>query len=224
MKRESVFGAFLFVLLGSSATPALGFESPAWRPADGTEASAEKTTYQEWNVFVSPVGPNTPDVESINPNGVADAWDTSGASFVTSGGNIYSPTGIIAMEATIPGYGLGADYATEFLLQMRTLGSELDIDSLTIDGVAINTLDGFSYEELDRDVLGGFGGSIVDHAFAFTAPVSLVSYDLAWFGAESSVSQDILIVDTRDVLVPEPAAAAMLGTGLAMSCLRRRRD
>ena len=56
------------------------------------------TTYQEWNVFSSTGGPNAPDVANSNVNGAANVVELSGGAFVTSGGNIYSPTFVTSIS------------------------------------------------------------------------------------------------------------------------------
>jgi hypothetical protein len=209
-------------VVGLSAAGA--FLDPVWdRPADATQAADDRTTYQAWDIFALPATPNTPDVADVNPNGTASAWDTSGASFVTSGGNIYSPSAILAMQVRLPGYGLGDAYQTRFLVQLRTLGSELDTTSLTLDGAAVSSLDGYAYAEVDRIMLGGLGGAQVDHAFHFTASGSADLHTLTWLGAESSVSQAIVLVDTQAVWIPEPTTTALAMVAGTVGVLRRRR-
>lgn len=222
MFRFSFAAVCAAALVGLSAHGA--FIDPTWnRPADAAQASADLTTYQEWNVFTSPDAANGPDVADVNPHGSAAAWDTSGGSFVTSGGNIYSPSAILAMQTTLPGYDLGPASQTHFLVQLRTLGSELDVTSLMLDGIAVSTLDGYAYTELARIALGGFGGAQVDHAFSFIATNSAASHTLTWLGAESSVSQDIIVIDTLTTGVPEPASAVLLAAGASALLWRRVR-
>lgn len=165
------------------------------------EATADGTTYQEWNTFSSPSGPNEPDVEEpVNPNGVANLFDSaapgSGA-FIASSGNIYSFSGVIEPEATVP----TTLATTEFLVQLRTQGSQIDVNDLTVNGEAATGLPGYSYTELDRVAAGGvFGGAIVDHAWTFTAaPASL--YTLEWGWGVTSASVDMLIIDTLAILL-----------------------
>ncbi|MEM8739075.1 MAG: hypothetical protein AAGG38_11445 [Planctomycetota bacterium] len=216
------FIALAGVLSAGLTLPAhAAFTAPSWRPASLAEASATQTTYQAWDLFDAPAGPNPPDLAALNPNGQADAYDTSNASFVTSSGNVYSPTAVISFEAVVPNYDQGAGYKTEFVVQLRTQGNELDTASLTLDGVLANTLADYTYIELNRVVLGGFGGGLVDHRFSFSATGNAASHTLAWAGAASSVSQDLIAIDTRAVLIPEPASIALLGM-LGVLGLRQR--
>ncbi len=201
-------------------TAAAAFTTPAdWvRPTDAASAQAGLTTYHEWQRFVSPVGPNTPNdgitgdtaatfaldgLWHINPNtGVTpDVYDTSGGSFVTSSGSIYSPMTPIRPVAEIGSYGLTTG-VTYFVVQLRTLGADVvtrDTDTsvaLALNGTSVQALDGYSYTELFRQPLGGFGGAIVDHRWTFAAPDD-AAFTLAWDVGNSSVSLDAIVIDTR---------------------------
>ena len=222
---------FRFALTGfAAATVVFGalsaeaaFTAPSWRPADDTQASAESTTYQGWDVFTSPGGPNTADVGEVNPNGDAAAHDpTPGSSFVTSGGNIYSADGALDIVVELPNFGLGSGYTTEFVVQIRMQGSELDTTSVTLDGTDVSTLAGYSYTEASRTALGGFGGSLVDHFYSFSVTGNAASYSLGWLAVEAHASQDAIAIDTRAVTTPEPTSLLLLSSGLAVVALRRR--
>ena len=84
------------------------------------------STYQEWNAFTSATGPNTPDVANNNPNGTAAVRNSEPTAFVTGGGNIYSFAAPLDIDVVVPNFGLGADYATAAILQVRALGTEID--------------------------------------------------------------------------------------------------
>ncbi|MEO0965118.1 MAG: dockerin type I domain-containing protein [Planctomycetota bacterium] len=202
--RSVVRVALTGLLAGPWAVSAqAAFSTPSWdRPTSIGEATADGTTYQEWNTFSSVSGPNAPDVdEPFNPNGVANVFDSAApgsASFIATSGNIYSFDGVIEPEATVP----TTQATTEFLVQLRTQGSDIDVNDLTVNGEAATGLPGYSYTELDRVAAGGvFGGAIVDHAWTFTAdPASL--YTLEWGWGVTSASVDVLIIDTLALLVP----------------------
>jgi hypothetical protein len=201
MRSTTILAVIVVAGIVSGARAA--FTAPPWaRPADATQAADDLTTYQEWNVFSAAGGPNVPDGGNVNPNGDADVYETTGAGFITSSGNIYSFSSILEMQGDIPGFNLGAGYATRFVVQLRTLGTTVDIDSLALDSTPVNTLGDYSYTELDRIALGGeFGGDLIDHRWTFTAPSSNTTYQLTWTPAGSSSSQDIVIVDTQTVAV-----------------------
>lgn len=229
-------------------------------PANWTRGAAY-TTYHEWDFFNSPAGPNAPDVPGKFPTGqtwtspspgspTPNAFDTSGNSFVTGGGNIYSFSGITNIKVDVPDYKLGADYLTTVLLQVRTLGTEPVLTGefaprLTITGSS-DKIYAYDSGELARVSLGGsFGGDQVDRAFVFHVPDNGGSYRIEFDSAGSSMSLDRVSVDaivTRESIaslaqsgmhptigyvpqpVPEPtglALAAIAGGGLLM---RRRRS
>ncbi|MEM9789632.1 MAG: PEP-CTERM sorting domain-containing protein [Planctomycetota bacterium] len=205
MQHRLVHRVALAGLLASpfAASAQAAFNNPSWtRPMSLGEATADGTTYQEWNTFSSPSGPNEPDVEEpVNPNGVANLFDSaapgSGA-FIASSGNIYSFSGVIEPEATVP----TTQATTEFLVQLRTQGSQIDVNDLTVNGEAATGLPGYSYTELERvDSESPFGGAVIDHAWTFIAdPASL--YTLEWGWGVTSASVDMLIIDTLALLVP----------------------
>ncbi len=189
------------------------------RPVDDSAASIDRTTFQYWDVLGTsgndPALLKAPDVAEINPNGAAtvqDAGSPASGSFITSGGNIYSFAGVIKPQAVVPGYA-AVGYKTEFLVQLRTQGQNIDTGDLKLGGVLISTLPGYSYTELSNVPLGGFGGFLIDHAWTFTAPADLASFTLDWGWGVSSASFDQLTIDTRLTPVPEPASLAMGGLG-----------
>ena len=215
---------------------AAAFVTPSdWvRPSSDAGATASLTTYQEWNSFTSPAGPNDPDVAEVNPNAgtgpnpsKANLYDTSGASFVPGSGNIYSPSAATLLDADVPSFGLGATHTTAVLFQVRTLGSELDYDSVRLtynDGTANRTItyDG-DREELARAALGGFGGSQVDSLFRFEVPFSPATFKIEFDAAGSSMSTDRVAVDTFTAAVPEPASLGVAAAAGLLLVRRRRR-
>src|SRR5262249_26138009 len=107
MTMASAVAALAFGLLTVQQTDG-AFISPSWtRPTTTTQATTDSTTYQRYDVFTSATGPNTADVANLNPSGSANVYDTSGMSFLTSGGNIYSFSAPTFIEAIVPNYGLG---------------------------------------------------------------------------------------------------------------------
>jgi hypothetical protein len=192
------------IVLGTAAGSAgAAFTTPAaWNHGDA------QTTQQQWDLFASPTGPNpanTPPTVAtapFNPNGAANVVESSGGSFVTSGGNIYSPTASLRVDLTVPEYGLGGGYVTTVLLQTRTQGSEAVYEGpggirLTYaDGSGSHTVYPVSAAELSRTPLGGFGGAMVEYAAVFQVPFSPESLLLEVDAAGSSMSFDRAAVDT----------------------------
>lgn len=218
-------------LFAGSASAAFVTPTDWTRPSNDAAAASARTTYQEWNVFTSPGGPNDPDVAEINPNvgagpnpSKANVYDTSGGSFVTGGGNIYSFSVATLNDADVPSYGLGATGTTDVLFQVRTLGTELDYANVRLvynDGTTNQTVAFTERQELERVSLGGFGGTQVDTLFRFDIPYSPSTFKIEFDASGSSMSTDRVSADTL-TSVPEPASFAMLAAG-GLLALRRRR-
>ncbi len=224
--RFASFGGSLFITgcLLFAQTAVAAFVSPSgWTRSDAS------STYQEWDKFSSPAGPNAPnspnvpagavvDAAPFNPNGAANVIDSSGASFVTSGGNIYSPSAIIDIDVQVPNYNAGAALWTTIILQTRTQGSLLDLNSIRIEHNS-NTYTPVEQQLMFQQNLGGFGGVLQDRWFEFHLPGNAASYTIQFAGAESSVSLDKVAVDTiwtaaaspinEPQPVPEPAGLAL---------------
>jgi hypothetical protein len=208
--------------------------TPQWnRPDIDSEAANAFATYQAWDVFTvvgagkanepnAPgVVPNPPRVEGpeTNPNGTAAVFELTGAPFVTGSGNIYAPGAPLSMQADVPNYNLGAGYQTHVVLQIRTQGNGINLDSLAANGVLAATLADYSYQEIFVASLGP-QGNLVDHKFEFTLPGNQALDSFAWTAPDSS-SQDKVSIDTRAVAVPEPAGWVLLLAGLGVLLFRR---
>lgn len=187
-----------------------------------TRGATANSAYAEWDRFTSPTGPSAPDVGQFDTGlGLGapawDVYDTSGTSFITGGGNIYSFSAPTNIHAVIPGYDLGGSHATTVLFQLRTQGTEVDPASVNIGGILpVETA------ELHRESLGGFGGYLVDTLFRFELTGSALSYGLRFDALESSMSTDRVAIDTFTTLVPAPGAGALAGLGLLTAARRRR--
>jgi hypothetical protein len=249
MRNWAIRTGLLFVGLAPLARA--DFMTPdVWNRGDA------HTTYQQWETFASPTGPNPPNAPptvpgaAFNPNGSANVVDGSGASFVTGGGNIYSPTAVVRIDATVPEYARGAAYYTTVLLQTRTQGAEATytgVDGMRLtyfDGSSTHTIYPAAASELFRQTLGGgFGGELVDYAAVFHVPYSpgLLTFEID--AAGTSMSFDRLAVDTIvtraagdspllagmnptigfvPVSVPEPGMGAAVVIGLLAALGRRR--
>lgn len=204
-------------------------------PTQWTRGSDPKSTYQGWDIFASPAGPNAPnspgsppaavvDAPPFNPNGAANVFDSSGGSFITSGGNIYSFSVPTDIHVTVPNYAAGAATFTTLILQTRTQGTPMDLSTVSLVAGA-NTYTPVSSALLFSQTLGGFGGLLEDRWFEFQVPGNAASYAFEFKAEESSMSLDRVAVDTiwtsaaQPVLepnpVPEPATVVLLTLGLA---------
>lgn len=150
------------------------------------------STYQEWTGFASATAPNLPNSASSNPNGIATLQELTGGAFLTSGGNIYSFAVATSFEVLIPDYGLGENYSTTVVLQLRTLGATVDLDSITCNGTAFDTA-----ELLYEEPLGGFGGILRDWKFEWSGISGNVELNTILFEAAGpSMSLARVSVDT----------------------------
>lgn len=220
MNRTAALVAF--VTLFAAGTSQAAFTTPSWtRPADNAAAAAGLTTYQYWDVFSSVVGPNAPDVANINPNGMPNVFDSgapANGAFLTTG-NMYSAVGSLQPRATVPGYNVAGN-TVDVLVQLFVQGLDININSLTVNGVPANTLTAYNYQELSRVPLGGPGGAAVEHLWSFTLPSDAASIQLDWNWGTPHSMFDRLSIDTQSV--PEPSSMLLLSTGAAL-LLRRRR-
>jgi hypothetical protein len=217
-------------------------------PSSWVRGVDPSSTYQEWDIFNSPAGPNPPNSPGVpagstvaaapfNSNGVANVVETSGASFRTGGGNIYSPSAIVDVDVTVPNFAAAAATWTTVILQTRTQGSSLDVGSVRLTSPA-GTVSPADSALLFTQALGGPGGTLEDRWFQFVLPGNAAAYTLEFAGAETSVSLDKVSVDTVWTTaatalqdpnpVPEPAAgtlAFIAGSAIAgLAAIRRRRS
>jgi len=223
MDRSVLVAGVMLAGLASSASA--DFIAPDTATYGWDRGVTPLSTYAEWDVFTSPAGPNAPDVGSFVggtlPSSAAafsvfDSNEGSG-SFITGGGNIYSFGGVVSPQIEFGGFDLGSGYLTTVLLQVRTLGTEIDQSTLLLNGSIAAT----SATELDRVALGGFGGFQVDTLFEFNLSGNVDSYVINFDALGSSLSLDRVAIDTFTV-VPAPGAAALLGLGGLVATRRRR--
>ncbi len=211
-------------LLGVANVGHAAFTSPtSW-----TRQVTSNTTYQHWDIFGGYPTDSSPDVGDFNANGTASLTETSGSAFLTGGGNIYSFSAATDFVVTIPEADIPSpDHNVTALVQIKTLGNELDYDSVLING-----LSPVASEFLTRIVLGGMGGSDVEAAFVFNIPYAafgdgvagVENLSLTFNASASSMSLDQLSIDTAlssdgfysseiTGTIPEPASLALLGLG-----------
>lgn len=191
------------------------------------------TTYQAWDVFSVLAGAEA-DNGLVNGNGVPTVTETAGGAFITSGGNIYNAGlpasfSVVVPEADVP---VPAHNVTA-IVQIKTQGTELDLASVLLNGLAPTIT-----QELEREALGGFGGEKVSTWFLFNVPYAsfgdgvpgVEDLTLTFNATGAHMSLDELAIDTavqpfafydEPNPVPEPGSIAILG--LAGAALMRRR-
>jgi hypothetical protein len=193
------------------------FVVPAWY-------GQADTTYQEWSTFSSLAGPNAA-VSVSNANGTPNAYNATAASdgsFLT-GGHIYSPSGIIHPVIIVPEQNKGAGYTTRLILQIETLGSEIDASTLQVTPDGGSVVAPSSIDLLSQTPLGGFGGFKDDYQFVWNLPGNASAYRFAFNSSDPSLSWAGARVDSV-VAVPEPAsiASVVLGGSCLLLCRRRQ--
>ncbi|TWT76968.1 hypothetical protein Pla123a_23930 [Posidoniimonas polymericola] len=201
------------MLAGNAAVTPVRAETAAFLTPNGQTAPFEAWSRGDANssfaFFESFVGdPESAAVSEINPPnqsfgpGLSDAnlIETTGAAFVPSSGNIYSPAVAIEIAATVPSYGLGAGYDTRVVVQVGTLGFLLDPASFLleyeIDGEPQAVEPQLQQELAHRDLVGGFGGTLQETLYVWDlVGWNADQYVLSFAAADASTSLDNLAID-----------------------------
>lgn len=208
------------VLVAGSAAVHADFVSP---DSYGWARGAANSGSFAWNVFTSANGANAPDagVQYAGP-GVATLTNSTAGSLITGSGNIYNISQPLNVTVNLPSFNLGTDAITMFLVQVRSVGTELNLSSVMVNGQTWT-----NHQELLRQSFGGPPGTpgsgyIVETLFVFSVlPGNASSYTLMMNSAEGSMSLDRVTVDMY-AAVPGPGAAGALALG-TLAVLRRRR-
>jgi MYXO-CTERM domain-containing protein len=177
------------------------------------------SAYAQWESFASIGGPNNPDVGqsvvgTLAPGAQPFNVTAAGTLTVIAGsGNLYSGFAPTSVAITAPGFNWPAG-TTTLLVQVRTVGTEINGVTVNIGGVAPT-----SVTELSRIGMGAQGAQ-VETLYRFDLPSDVSTYTLLFSSLTSHFSLDRVAIDT--FTVPAPGAAALLGlVGLGVS--RRRR-
>jgi PEP-CTERM motif len=173
---------------------------------------------------------------TVNSAGVPNAFNSDPAamanSFLTSGGNIYSPSAIVSPRITIPNNidntaGNQIDGVTNFVLQVRTIGLP-DLNSFRLTDPTNGSLLAPVSPIVQLGTLSfnnGFGTSTYyDHLVRFQASGNADLYQIDFTSAGTSLSLDRIAVDTffSPASIPEPSSLFLIGIGMLVSLRRRR--
>lgn len=219
--------------------------------------NAPDTASAEWEYFTTATGPN--DAQSAVLNGVDvtgtnagnfNTYDSSGASFITSGGNIYSFASAlnINVESTLSSF-----TPNNVLLQIRTLGREYDPTSIflvgTVDGVNdIMIAPDFVFESdrqgdlfippapgleptISYEVITAFQWDLEDLGDANFSLLDNANFSIVFDALSSSMSLDVVQLDLAGgnvafeqvIAIPEPASGTLILAGLGALAWARRR-
>lgn len=209
-------GLGLITLAGALlANGALALGQPAG--SDWTRGDSG-SLYAEWDVFGAITG-NSPDVGSAHLDS-AIISETTGASFVTSGGNIYgfgAPAAFtLNLDSGVTGPATGSQ--VDVHLQLVTQGTGLDLGSVLLNGHS------GAGGLVSSEPLGGFGGALDTYLFSWTL-AAVDNWSFHFNAQETHLSLDKVAVDVGEVAaVPLPAAAWLFGSCLSgLIAVRRSR-
>jgi len=147
------------------------------------------STFWSWGAYFAADGPNPPNIGGFPVPipaefSTPDVFDSTASSFIT---------------VEFPNYDLGDGFETEIVIQVLTLGNELDPGSVELDAEGLTTpMPPDEIRELDRRFLGSgqFGGDRVETLFRWVVPGNEAEYTARFTAAAPSVSWSDFTIDT----------------------------
>lgn len=208
----------LGLLVATGAAPAAtnGFFAPSWRGTANTEAGY----WENFSVAVGAPG-NLADRPGSTTGAVLTQTDPLG--FLTGSLNIYNLDGTshFTLTDSTP-FTLGT-----VLLQTRSIGAELDYNSMTLSYTDVNgthTLAPLFRYESDRGAVPGLGATVSSAWQWNLTGLGITDYTISFAASGPSLSFDSLTLDTAAVfsVVPEPTTAALGALGALVWLARKR--
>ena len=180
----------------------------------GWERQDPNSTFWSWGSYFGPDGPNAPNIGGFPtplPTGfiAPDVFDSTPSSFITSTGNIYSFSDPVDITVEFPNYGLGDGFETEVVIQVLTIGNELDPESVALNAEGLaEDVPPDEIRELDRQFLGSgqFGGDRVETLLRWVVPGNASGYTAGFTAAAPSVSWSDFTIDTFAREADDPCA------------------
>jgi len=212
--KVSVLALTLGLAFSSSAfaTQAVWNSTNPW-------GSVTPVSYAEWNIF-NGTSDSSPDV-AVTAGTTASVVETSGGSFVTGGGNIYSFSGATSFTATLSGSTSGL---FDVYLRIGTLGT-LANTTATLNGLSATSV--LQFNEDQGTVMGGATAE-QELYWKWTSVSAASLYTFKFTSTSSSMSLDQLALAAVSVPtvtpVPEPEAFSMMALGLGLMAFAARRN
>lgn len=194
-----------------------GGRTTGWLTGEPTTAIAA------WNAVNAYPIDTTPD-EAAAGFDMASLAELTGAAFLTGSGNTYNFSAASSFRITLTGTGLEGAGVRTVALRIETLGSALDLASVSLTAGGGAPLLATSADRLHVEVLGGPGGNEEEWLFLFegVSGGSLVA-DFAASGPHLSLAQTALLAGPL-AAVPEPGSVTLLILGLGgLAAAGRRR-
>jgi len=201
--KVSVLALTLGLAFSSSAfaTQAVWNSTNPW-------GSETPVSYAEWNIF-NGTSDSSPDV-SVTAGTTASVVETSGGSFVTGGGNIYSFSGATSFTATLSGSTSGL---FDVYLRIGTLGT-LANTTATLNGLSATSV--LQFNEDQGTVMGGATAE-QELYWKWTSVSAASLYTFKFTSTSSSMSLDQLALAAVSVPTVTPVPRRVSHES---SCLR----